>query len=199
MKVLVGGYAGAVDEGTIGFWCAVLNPLTDEQVLAATTIVGRTWINPFLPPPAVLFQAVAPAQPVVDSEAIVRQISKLGAHHPNAGWIYPSIAVVQEKLGEAIGYAYTAAGGPRLFAENETTRDIAKRDFQKALLEAESRPSAPLPIVGARSLPTTSESSVTALVSAAAAALTISPARRPPAVVPEYKPATDHSAAEAAG
>ncbi len=56
---------------------------------------------------------------------------------------------MRQQLGDAIAYAYAAAGGTRVFSDNEVSRDIAEREFQKAMTEAVNRPvTAPLLIAG---------------------------------------------------
>jgi len=127
LKMLGRAFAGVVDAERVELYRAALDDLTDEQMGAATVLVIRTHTGEFIPPPAVLRKAVAPAPIAVDSAAIIRRIEKLATYNPNAGMIYPPTDVVREQLGDATAYAYAAAGGPRLFSENETGRDIATR------------------------------------------------------------------------
>lgn len=154
LKLLSRAFAGVVDATRVEVYGAALEDLTDEQIATATALVIRTHTGEFIPPPAVLRKAIAPATPAVDASAILRQIEKLAIYNANSGMIYPPVVVVRQELGEAIGYAYAAAGGPLLFAEDETGRSIAQRDFQRALREANERPQAALPVITTDSLPT---------------------------------------------
>lgn len=147
-KILSRAFAGVVDKERVNVYCAALEDLSDAELATATAHVVKTHTGEFIPPPAVLRKAVAPAALVVDAAAVIRQIEKLATYSPHAGMIYPVLATVHSQLGEAAAYAYAAAGGTRVFSENETSRDIAVREFQKALTDAANRPMADLPILG---------------------------------------------------
>lgn len=162
LKMLARAFAGSVDVERIELYRAALEDLSDAELAAATTIVIKTHTGDFIPPPAVLRKAVAPAPIAVDAHALVRRIEKLATYNPNVGMIYPATSVVHEQLGEAIAYAYAAAGGPRLFSEDDTGREIATREFQRAMAEAASRPMASLPVVDTRSLPAESTKRIAA-------------------------------------
>lgn len=149
LKMLGRAFAGVVDAARVDVYSAALDDLTDEQVALATTRVIRTHTGEFIPPPAILRKAVAPAPVAVDSMSIVRQIEKLAAYAPGGGMIAPPTSVVAQQLGPVVAYAYARAGGPRLFSENETGRDIALRDFERAIHDAANRPEAELPVLGA--------------------------------------------------
>ncbi len=151
LKMLSRAFAGVVDPERVELYRVALDDLSDEQLAAATVIVIRTHTGEFIPPPAVLRKAVAPAPVAIDVAGIVRQIEKLAAYTPGAGMQYPAVRTVREELGESVGYAYAAAGGARLFAEDATTRSIAAREFQRAMTEAVSRPATALPLIGAES------------------------------------------------
>lgn len=148
LAVLGRAFAGVVDEERVDVYCAALEDLSDADLAIATAHVVKTHTGEFIPPPAVLRKAVAPAPIAVDSSAVLRRIENLAIYSPQAGMIYPRGDVVRDALGEAIAYAYAAAGGERVFSDNETTREIATREFQKALAEAVSRPGAALLVVG---------------------------------------------------
>jgi hypothetical protein len=148
LKMLSRAFAGVVDAERVELYRVALGDLTDEEIVTATTLVIRNHTGEFIPPPAVLRKAVAPAPVVVDAHALIRQIEKLATYSPAAGMICPPTSVVREQLGDATAYAYAAAGGARLFSENETGRDIAAREFQRAMTEAASRPAALLPVIG---------------------------------------------------
>lgn len=147
MATLARAFAGVVDDAKIDVYSAAWDDLTDEQLLAAMTVVCRQWEGAFIPPPAVIRRAVAPAESAVDGGKFVRQISKLGTYNANVGWIYPSVERVRDELGESVAYAYSAAGRERLFADDDTTRSIAQREFDQALLEAAAKGANGLPVL----------------------------------------------------
>lgn len=152
LKMLGRAFAGVVDVERVELYRAALEDLSDEQLQVATTLVIRNHTGEFIPPPAVLRRAVAPAPIAVDSMAIIRRIEKRATYNANVGMIYPPTAVVHEQLGEAAAYAYAAAGGPRLFSDDATSRDIAAGQFTRAMVEAATRPQALLPVIGPESL-----------------------------------------------
>lgn len=152
LKMLGRAFAGVVDEPRIEVYAAALEDLTDEELATAATLVIRNYTGEFIPPPAVIRKAIAPAPVAVDAPSIIRRIEKLMTYNPNMGMLPPPTETVRTQLGEQAAYAYAAAGGPRLFSDNETTREIAARDFQRAMAEAVGRPQAPLPVLGAGEL-----------------------------------------------
>lgn len=153
LAILGRAFAGVVDEERVEVYCAALEDLSDAELAAATAHVVKTHTGEFIPPPAVLRKAVAPAPIAVDSVAVLRRIENLAVYSPQAGMIWPRGDVVLDALGEEVAYAYAAAGGPRVFSDNETSREIAIREFQKSLVEAVSRPGAKLLVVGQPSPP----------------------------------------------
>jgi hypothetical protein len=154
LKMLGRAFAGVVDVERVELYRAALDDLSDAELARATLLVIRSHTGEFIPPPAVLRKAVAPAPVAIDSAGIIRRIEKLATYNPNAGMIYPCVETVRGELGDATAYAYAAAGGPRLFSENDVGRDIATREFTRAMTEATSRPTAALPVIGAGSLST---------------------------------------------
>lgn len=148
LKMLSRVFAGVVDDAKVEVYAAALESLTDAQLAAATTIVIKSHTGEFIPPPAVLIKAVAPVAVAVDASSIIRKIEKLGTYSPHVGMIYPSVDRVRDELGETIAYAYASAGRDRVFSEDQTSRDIATREFSKAIGEAAARPIAALPIIG---------------------------------------------------
>jgi hypothetical protein len=168
LKMLGRAFAGTVDEARAEVYHAALVELSDDQVNRATEIVIETYTGAFIPPPAILINAVKPAPGVVDASAILRRVEKLGTYNPASGMIPPPIGRIAETLGERIAYAYSGAGGPLLFTENEVSRDIARREFQRLLTEAVNEPQKALPIFGAASLPPAASDSVSKLVESTA-------------------------------
>ncbi|HTE46506.1 MAG TPA: hypothetical protein VK636_14740 [Gemmatimonadaceae bacterium] len=153
LAMLGRAFAGVVDEERVELYRAALEDLTDEQLATATALVVKSHTGEFIPPPAVVRKAIAPAATTIDAVGILRRIEKLAVYNPNVGMVYPRVDVVREQLGDATAYAYAAAGGPRVFSDNEVSRDIATREFQKALSDAANRPHADLPILGAPTTP----------------------------------------------
>lgn len=153
LKMLGRAFAGTVDDAKVEVYHAALARLSDAELATATAHVIKTYTREFIPPPAILLEAVAPAATVVDAPSILRKIEKLGSYNPSVGMIYPHADTVRDSLGEAAAYAYVAAGGPRVFADDETTRSIASREFQRAFTEAANRPEAALPVLGVESRP----------------------------------------------
>jgi hypothetical protein len=148
LKLLARAFAGEVDEARIDVYFAALDDVGDEQLAAAVTLVIKESTERFIPPPGLIRKAVSPT-PAVDSAALIRRIAKLGQYSPHVGWIYPSVARVRDQLGDRIAYAYAAAGQERLYSENATTVDIAKRDFEQAFKESLLHAGSELPVVGA--------------------------------------------------
>lgn len=171
LKLLSRAFAGVVDQTRVEVYGAALEDLSDEEIATATALVIKTHTGEFIPPPAVLRKAVAPAPVAVDAEAIVRRIEKLATYNPNRGMVPPAVSTVEERLGPTVAYAYAAAGGPSLFAENDVGRSIALREFQRAMTEAASRPGIALPVFDARALPPTKDPKIAALITETAEAL----------------------------
>ncbi len=149
LKMLGRAFAGVVDEAKIEVYHAALEDLNDEMVRHAAVVLIKTHPGEFIPTPAAI-RTVAGANiaPVVDAGAVIRRIEKLAVYNPSVGMIYPHVQIVRDHLGDAIGAAYAAAGGARVFSENDTTRSIAEREFQSSL--AESTASGVIPtIIGA--------------------------------------------------
>jgi hypothetical protein len=140
LKVLSLNFAGEVSTAKTQLWAAALEDVSDEQLEAAIPEVIKTHRGEFIPPVAVVRDAAgANAALAVDADRILRDIGRAGSHNATAGFSGPSAVKVTEEFGTAVGEAYAlAGGGSALFAENETTREIARRDFRRALAQ-ESR------------------------------------------------------------
>jgi hypothetical protein len=121
--------------------------VADGPFLGACTALAVEQGRTFFPTPGELMALAAPA-PVVDVNGLLTQIHDLGEYGP-VGWRYPSMLSIRAALGDAVGNAYLEAGGARVFADNETTRDIARREFGKALAASAKRPANPLLTAGA--------------------------------------------------
>jgi hypothetical protein len=106
--------------------------LTTEEFEAAALHVLNEYDEFGFPPPAVFMRYAKPA-PVFDGSALLRQIEKLATYNPNSGMIPAPVGVVRERFGDVVADAYATASAARLFSDDETTRNIAQREFQHAL------------------------------------------------------------------
>lgn len=120
---------------TVTVWTKVLADTNDDQLGRAILRLCRDSERRFFPTTGELFAEIQTEipKPVVDFEQIQHRISALGSYNPNIGWAYPSVEKVKESLGEAVGAAYGACGGRRLFADDEIGRSIAEREFRQEL------------------------------------------------------------------
>jgi hypothetical protein len=83
--------------------------------------------------------------PLVDVDYVLRRIHELGEYNAQVGWVLPSLARVRESFGPQVAEAYALAGAGRCYADTDTTRDIARREFGKALEAAQAKtPNQPL-------------------------------------------------------
>ena len=148
LKILGRAFAGTIDDARVEVYAAALEDLSDEQLATATARVVKTHTGEYIPPPAIIRRAAGADQPaVLDVASAVRRIEQLAIYNPAVGMIYPSVRVVREQLGDAVAYAYAAAGG-RLFSDDTTGQAIARREFQKAFEQAARTPGAVFPVLG---------------------------------------------------
>lgn len=145
LKILSRAFAGTVDKARIELYRVALDDVTDQQLGAAAIALVKTHQGEFIPPPAVIRAAVgvdriAPSE----VESTVHRIKALATYNAASGMIWPPVAIVRRELGAAVAEAYAAAGAQKLFSENETSRDIARREFGTALVEWTRRESAGL-------------------------------------------------------
>lgn len=147
LAVLGRAFAGTVDKARVDVYAAALEDLSDDELKAATTIVVKNHTGEFIPPPAVIRKAVT-AAPAVDTDEAIAFIRALSVYNPNVGMIRPAIETVRQS-SPMLGYAYAfAGGGDALFSENAVTADIARREFQRGLVEATAKPESALRITG---------------------------------------------------
>lgn len=147
-----------ITDATGEAWSLTFEEWDDDELLRCAKLAARDPGRTFFPTPGEIIKHAREKAPVViDTDAILSRISKLGRYNPNTGWIYPSVWQVREVLGDAIADAYADAGQARLFSEDETSQRIARqrfatvaREFSKAdapervdLLETVSRRLAP--------------------------------------------------------
>lgn len=135
LTLLSRAYAGKLSEEQADVYEAALHDLTDAEVERATVQVIRTYERDFIPPPAVLRAAAGKTTaPLLDVSRILREIADLGGY-TGEGFYPPSVPKVRAALGAAIAGAYAAADMGRLFSEDGTSRDIARRDFAGVLAD----------------------------------------------------------------
>jgi hypothetical protein len=134
-----------LSDGTNALYYVTLSRrLTTEQFEAAAQRIFAEYDEFGFPPPAVFFAQVPP---VVDGQKILRQISKLSTYNAQVGMIPPNVGQVRDAFGDVIADAYASAGSHRVFSDDDTTRSIAERDFQKAAEQYAAMPDAPRPLL----------------------------------------------------
>lgn len=134
-------------DGTNALYYVTLSrSLTTEQFELAAQRVFDEYDDFGFPPPHVFLGFVQPA-PVFDVAAISRQIEKLSAYSPQAGMIPPPAGTVREHFGNVVADAYATVSGARLFANDDTTRAIAQREFGIALTEYAALPDNERPLI----------------------------------------------------
>lgn len=136
LAILATNFSGQVTSEKVKLWIGALKDVEDEALNNAVGHVIRTHTGDFLPSVAVIREAAgANHQEPVDIERTIRLIERMGSYNPVTGWSPPRVGDVKEHIGGAIAEAYAWVGS-RLFSPNTTTREIAERDFAKALTEA---------------------------------------------------------------
>lgn len=142
-------------DGTNALYYVTLSErLTTAQFEAAAKRIFAEYDEFGFPPPAVFFAALEPKQ-IADGQKILRQIEKLGTYNAHVGMIPPNVHTVREELGDLIADAYATAGSDRLSSDDETTRSIAQRDFQKALEQFANQPDTPRLLIESGAQPRT--------------------------------------------
>jgi hypothetical protein len=116
------------------YYVALSRSLTTEQFERAADRVFAEYAGFGFPPPAA-FLAAARVAPVFEVDSLVRQIAKLGTHHPVAGMVWPVVGAVRDTLGDVVADAYATVGSRALFSDDATTEAVARRDFAKWLRE----------------------------------------------------------------
>lgn len=132
-----------VTEKTNAVWALLFADVPDAPFVSACTALAVEHGRTFFPTPGEVMALAAPA-PRVDIDGILASIHDLGEYGP-AGWRYPGIQSIREAMGDSVADAYAEAGGGRCFANADAnglsvTRDIARREFEKALASASKLP-----------------------------------------------------------
>lgn len=116
---------------TVAFYALGLDDVTDQ---ALTVAVRRAAAEcTFLPTPAELRALAGLNRVALDIEPVLDRISALASYLPTTGTTYPRVEAVRQHFGDGVAEAYSLAGGARVFSPNETTREIARREFAAAL------------------------------------------------------------------
>lgn len=135
LKMFTLTFAGDVSVERIDLYTRALEDVDDTALAAATVRLVKTHRGEWIPVPAVIREAAgANAVPALDTDELLRAIDRAGTYNPAAGWQSPCVETVRCLFNEHVARAYAEAGGPsRCFADNETTRAIAARDFDREL------------------------------------------------------------------
>lgn len=134
LAALSRAFAGEVGPQKLVVFYDALADVTDSELSAATAIVIRTYRGEFIPPPAILRDAVGANEvPAIDVERVVTEIERLGSYNPHSGWNLPTVRRVRAELGEAVANACADIGLHRVCADEERTRAIALQEFRKVL------------------------------------------------------------------
>lgn len=103
----------------------------DDAFLSACRTLARQRGRVFFPTPGEITALLAP-RVAIDMDRLLEAIANQGQHTPT-GFLFPRIERVRLVFGDEIGSAYAFAGAAKLYSENETSRDIARREFREYL------------------------------------------------------------------
>jgi hypothetical protein len=127
-------------DGTNALYYVTLSrDLSTAEFEAAAQKVFEEYDDFGFPPPHVFLGYAKPA-PVFDTAALARQIERLSVYSPQSNMIPPPAGTVREHFGNVVADAYATVSGARLFANDDTTRAIAQREFGVALTEYAAQP-----------------------------------------------------------
>lgn len=137
-----------IGAATSDAWAMTFVEWTDDELLEAAKRAACTPGRSFFPTPGeITALRLGDAPPVVNGAAILNQIEKLSAYSPQAGMVAPPVNTVREQFGPLAADAYATAGAHRCFSNDDTTRSIAQREFQKALEEYAAAPQLVRPVI----------------------------------------------------
>lgn len=142
MRVFSRNFAGEVTKEKCALYHAALKDVEDAQLEEAAVRVIKEHRGEFIPTVAVVRDAAgANTRGVaIDLDRMLAAISALGEYHVDSGrYRYPSPGRVEAALGPAVAEAYGEAGSALLFASSDVTREIAQRDFLRALTRTVAR------------------------------------------------------------
>lgn len=134
MAVLGATFPRDVTKELVAIYAGALQDVDDAALERA---VGQAVATlRYFPVPAELRDLAGANRVAIDVEPVLARIVAMGSYLPTSGTTYPSVQRVREVLGDGVAEAYSLAGGARVFSGNETTRDIARREFAEALRDA---------------------------------------------------------------
>lgn len=129
------------------YYVTLSGKMTTAEFETAAQHVFESYDEFGFPPASVFLAAMQPVAPVVNAAPLLRQIEKLSAYNPNSGMIAPNVGTVRDALGDLIADAYATAGTARCFSDDDTTRSIAQREFQKAMEKYSAMPHEARPLL----------------------------------------------------
>lgn len=125
----------AITAQTVQVYAVALEDIDDAALGRAVKRALREC--KFFPVPAELreFAGVAKPRPVPapDVAELVRQIWGHAEDSPGYGQRPPRVELVRQVFGDSVAEAYGYVGPERLFSSNQTTWEIARRDFAEEL------------------------------------------------------------------
>lgn len=123
-----------ITEALVRIYQAALKDVDDETLKRATGLAVTRC--KFFPVPSELRDlAGVNRAPFVDTTALLDRIRGMGSYTAASGERPPRVDAVRLACGEQVAEAYSIAGPDRLFAANDTTRSIARRDFEREYSE----------------------------------------------------------------
>jgi hypothetical protein len=139
-----------IGAATAEAWAMTFADWDDATIEACARLAAAEPGRTFFPTPGELV-AHRP-RPTIDTARLLRLVERLSVYVPASGMIAPNVETVRAQLGADVADAYAAAGGALVFSANETSRNIASREFHKAL-EAMPSPTLPLALSAGASTP----------------------------------------------
>ena len=136
----------AIGQATAEAWSLTFADWPDDELQRCAKAAALTPGRSFFPTPGEV-AAFRKTTPIIDAGKLLRQIEKLGGYSPTIGYQHPTPYTVRLALGDVIADAYATAGGHRCFSDDETTRSIAFREFQKAATEYAAMPEGVRPLL----------------------------------------------------
>jgi hypothetical protein len=119
---------------TAAVWSRLFPDVSDQDFTIAGDACARQAGRKFFPTPGELaFFLESDEPPAISAHEMLRRIRSLCVYDVGIGYVYPRVETVRSVLGDAAAQAYGNVGPHRLGSDNQTTRDIAERDFAGVL------------------------------------------------------------------
>ncbi len=136
MRILSRNFAGDVSVEKCKLYHAALHDVDDEQLERGVVRVIKEHRGEFIPPVAVIRDACgANARPALDVESLLTKIGRHGSQG-HTRWFPPRAETIAPHFPASVVRAYAEVGSTVLFSDNPLTREIAYRDFARALRSA---------------------------------------------------------------